>query len=238
MIDPIQAVPIVYFIKQGTIKDFGIETITGEEIVEKIVQLNEFVTPQQPSPVNNQLPEQPTQSHVVDTPSISVDTAPTVPTVNTTPSIPPIPSSSSNTQEAKAKKEELQKQLEKLRKERAERDKQDAKEREIKRRQEAKLLQEAKQDRVDKENKKYFEQIKKERLEDEAHRKKVRDQIAKDRAEKIAQRNAEKQRSSPEINVVPSSIEHANNINLNHDYSNLNIRQLDGTNLRNKFEGN
>lgn len=128
----------------------------------------------------------------------------------------------------------MQKQLENLRKERAEREKQDGKEREIKRRQEAKLLQEAKQDRVDKENKKYFDQIKKERLEDEAHRKKVREQIAKDRAEKIAQRNAEKQRS-PEINVA-SSAEFSTS-NANHEYSNLNIRQLDGTNIRSKFEG-
>ncbi|KAI9246581.1 hypothetical protein EDC94DRAFT_388431 [Helicostylum pulchrum] len=223
---PIQSVPIVYFIKQGTIRDFGIETMSSEEVVEKLIYVNEMVTPQ-PSPVSAQVSEQ------------SATNAP--PPVNIPASIPPVsvPSSipnaqsSSNAEETKAKKEELQKQLENLRKERAERDKQDAKEREIKRRQEAKLLQEAKQDRVDKENKKYFDQIKKERLEDEAHRKKVREQIAKDRAEKIAQRNAEKQRS-PEINVA-SSAEFSTS-NANHDYSNLNIRQLDGTNIRSKFE--
>ncbi|KAI8082261.1 hypothetical protein BDF21DRAFT_258728 [Thamnidium elegans] len=232
---PIQTVPIVYFIKQGTIRDFGIETMSSEEVVEKLIQVNGIVTPQ-PSPVSAQVSE---QSATNAPPPVNVP-ASTLPTSEPS-SIPPVsvPSSipnaqsSSNTEETKAKKEELQKQLENLRKERAERDKQDAKEREIKRRQEAKVLQEAKQDRVDKENKKYFDQIKKERLEDEAHRKKVREQIAKDRAEKIAQRNAEKQRS-PEINVA-SSAEFSTS-NANHDYSNLNIRQLDGTNIRSKFE--
>lgn len=134
----------------------------------------------------------------------------------------------------------MQKQLEQVRKERAEREKEDAKDREIKRRQEAKMLQEAQQSRVDKENKIYFEKIKKERQEDEAHRKRVREQIARDRAEKIAQRNAEKQRQNSTFTTLPTD-EGASSSSLNddsrHAYSNLNIRQLDGSNIRHQFEG-
>lgn len=135
----------------------------------------------------------------------------------------------------------MQQQLEQVRKERAEREKQDAKDREIKRRQEAKMLQEAKQSRVDKENKIYFEKIKKERLDDEAHRKKVREQIARDRAEKIAQRNSEKQRqnlTSPSATAPTEEGGSSSSFNNNnHVYSNLNIRQLDGSNIRHQFEG-
>lgn len=129
----------------------------------------------------------------------------------------------------------LQKQLETVRKERGEREKQEVKDREIKRRQEAKVMQEARQSRVDKENKIYFDKIKKERLQDEAHRKKVREQIATDRAEKIAQRNTERQRSLPGIHVQQNLNNPSYTAN---EFSNLNIRQLNGTNIRNKFQGN
>lgn len=132
------------------------------------------------------------------------------------------------------KKQELQKQLEQARKDRQKQEQQEAKEREIKRREEAKLMQEAKQTRVDKENKIYFDKLKKERLEDEAHRKRVREQIARDRAEKIAQRNAEKQRTAS-----PTAEANANgsSTSIYHSVSNLNIRQLDGSNIRHQFEG-
>ena len=45
LIDPTQTVPILYFIKQGTIKDFGTETITGREIIDKIATIIEVSTP-------------------------------------------------------------------------------------------------------------------------------------------------------------------------------------------------
>lgn len=103
------------------------------------------------------------------------------------------------------------------------------------------MLQEARQSRVDKENKIYFEKIKKERQDDEAHRKKVREQIARDRAEKIAQRNTEKQRqnstSSPVITPTEGGGSSSSLNNNNHAFSNLNIRQLDGSNIRHQFEG-
>lgn len=55
MIDPIQTVPILYFIKQGTIRDFAIETITGQEVIDKVRAINQVNTPiipeTQPAPV-------------------------------------------------------------------------------------------------------------------------------------------------------------------------------------------
>lgn len=134
----------------------------------------------------------------------------------------------------------LQKQLEQVRKERAEREQKEAKEREIKRRQNAKLMQEANQNKVDKENKIYFDKLKKERLEDEAHRKRVRQQIAADRAEKIARREAEKQRQDSPNSSFENENENGKTIHKSpaeFNTSHLNIRQLDGTNIRNRFEG-
>ncbi|KAK4517228.1 peroxisomal copper amine oxidase [Mucor velutinosus] len=234
---PIQTVPILYFIKQGTIRDFGIETLTGQEIVDKINTVNQISTNPAQQPVSASVPVAPATPVPAPQPPMN-DTAHIVDTA-----------SASNTgtarkaeqdDEINIKKAEMQKQLEQVRKERAEREKQDAKDREIKRRQEAKMLQEAQQSRVDKENKIYFEKIKKERQEDEAHRKRVREQIARDRAEKIAQRNAEKQRqNSTSLTTLPTE-EGASNSSLSnnshHAYSNLNIRQLDGSNIRHQFE--
>lgn len=38
--DPTQTVPILYLIKQGTIKDFGVETITSQELIDKIITVH------------------------------------------------------------------------------------------------------------------------------------------------------------------------------------------------------
>ncbi|CAO3633508.1 unnamed protein product [Mucor fragilis] len=227
---PIQTVPILYFIKQGTIRDFGIETLTSQEIADKINTVNQISTVPASAPVAPATPVPAPQSSTNDTTHVADTTS----------------ASNTNTvrkaeqdDEINTKKAEMQKQLEQVRKERAEREKEDAKDREIKRRQEAKMLQEAQQSRVDKENKIYFEKIKKERQEDEAHRKRVREQIARDRAEKIAQRNAEKQRQNSTFTTLPTD-EGASSSSLNddsrHAYSNLNIRQLDGSNIRHQFE--
>ncbi|KAG2206696.1 hypothetical protein INT47_003638 [Mucor saturninus] len=238
---PIQTVPILYFIKQGTIKDFGIDTITSDEIVEKIIQVSEMGQP----PIVAAVPDQ------LDTPSPATSRTPILPANEPVASAPASVASSSaeitstpapvtaalttETDEIKAKKAELQKQLEYVRKERAEREKNEAKAREIKRREEAKLMQEARQSRVDQENKIYFEKIKKEKLQDEAHRKKVREQIATDRAEKMASQRRERERSS--LPHLQQQEVHSNSGNSsNSEFSNLNIRQLNGTNLRNKFE--
>ncbi|GAN03127.1 UBX domain-containing protein 4-like isoform X2 [Mucor ambiguus] len=222
---PIQTVPILYFIKQGTIRDFGTETLSSQEIIDKINTVNQIST----VPVSASAPAAPATPVPASQPPTN-DTTHIADTVRRT----------EQNDETNSKKAELQKQLEQVRKERAEREKQDAKDREIKRRQEAKMLQEAQQSRVDKENKIYFEKIKKERQEDEAHRKRVREQIARDRAEKIAQRNAEKKRqnstSSTTLPTEESTSSSSLSNNSHHAYSNLNIRQLDGSNIRHQFE--
>ncbi|RCH88797.1 UBX domain-containing protein 4 [Rhizopus stolonifer] len=213
---PIQAVPILYFIRQGTIRDFGIETITSQEIIDKINATNTIQTSSVP---------------LTETSTTSAPPPQQAPTQVSTE-----PSSTVSEEQAEAKKAEMQKQLEKIRKERAEREQREAKEREIKRRQESKAMQEAQQSQTDKQNKVYFDKIKKERQEDEAHRKRVREQIARDRAEKIAQRTAEKQRlQAREIASSNNSGGNINNVN-NHEFSNLSIRQLDGSNIRHQFK--
>lgn len=71
---------------------------------------------------------------------------------------------------------------------------QQAREREIKRREDGKLAQETQQALQDKQNRLHIEKVKKERKADEEYKKKVKEQIAKDRADQIAARKAEKQR--------------------------------------------
>lgn len=236
---PIQTVPILYFIKQGTIRDFGIETLTSQEIIDKINAVNQISVVPAPQPASAPAPVAPATPVPAPQPSTN-DTTHTVDTAST--SNTDTTRKAEQNDEINAKKAEMQKQLEQMRKERAEREKQEAKDREIKRRQEAKMLQEAQQSRVDKENKIYFEKIKKERQEDEAHRRKVREQIARDRAEKIAQRNAEKQRQNSTASPTTLSTEEGAtsssslNNSSHHAYSNLNIRQLDGSNIRHQFE--
>ncbi|KAI8377371.1 hypothetical protein BD560DRAFT_390901 [Blakeslea trispora] len=200
---PVQTVPILYFIKQGTIKDFGTETISAQEIVDKIDASNKI----QP---------------------VTLTTAPTQPTYSES-----TLAESSTTSSSDDKKIEMQKQLEKVRKERMERERKEAKEREIKRRNESKAMQEAQQNRMDKENKVYFDRIKKERQEDEAHKRKVREQIARDRAEKN-QRSTEKQRSGAEEPVQHSHVKASSS--QSHEWSNLSIRQLDGSSIRHPFK--
>lgn len=226
---PTQTVPILYLIKQGTIKDFGVETVTSQELIDKIITVHGTQAAgaaSQPSVHMTNATSQQQQQQQEQSTSTSEQPI----------SVSPPPNSTAVTADEN-KKEKLQKQLEQVRKERAEREQKEAKEREIKRRQDAKSMQEANQNRVDKENKIYFDKLKKERLEDEAHRKRVRQQIAADRAEKIARREAEKQRQDSSTSSFENKNEktiHKSSAEFN--TSHLNIRQLDGTNIRHRFE--
>lgn len=94
IIDPIQTVPIIYFIKQGTIRDFGIETITSEQIVEKIIQVSEIGSQPIAVPEQTVTPSEPA-SVPVGVPVNVSSTASTTSTVST-----------ATTDEMKAKKEE------------------------------------------------------------------------------------------------------------------------------------
>ncbi|KAI9244246.1 hypothetical protein BY458DRAFT_561043 [Sporodiniella umbellata] len=127
------------------------------------------------------------------------------------------------------KKAKMQKRLDDVRRQREEKEKKEAKEREIKRRDEAKIMQEAKQTQADKENQVFMEKLRKEKKEAEEHKRKVREQIARDRAEKLAEKKKEQER---QISYVGSGCESRQN----HEFSNLNIRLLDGSTIRHQFE--
>ncbi|KAI8978128.1 hypothetical protein BDB01DRAFT_852662 [Pilobolus umbonatus] len=187
---PTLAVPIVYFIKQGTIRDFGTETVTPEQLISKITHVSQMNT--------------------------------TLPTTSDTKE-----SDTSDMSEVEKKKEALKRQLKEIRKERAEKEKEKNSTKETKRREEGRKLQDARIQRENRENKLYYDKIKKDRQQDELHRQKVKAQIARDRAEKSAQRqmmmNEQKKETSTSYSV-------------DHHHSNLNIRQLDGSNIRYRFD--
>ncbi|CEG66689.1 hypothetical protein RMATCC62417_03224 [Rhizopus microsporus] len=220
---PIQTVPILYFIRQGVIREFGTEAITKQELLEKITAAkNQTTVGQQNASLNTNTSSEASGSRTtVDTPFENQNNAST--------------NNNANVEAAAAKKAELQKRLEEARKQRAEQERQEERAREIKRRNEAKAIQEAQQMQKDKENQLYLEKIKKERKEAEEHKRRVREQIARDRAERLAERKAEKERQE----VAGSSSQQIDNTSKkrhNHEYSNLNIRLLDGTNMRHQFE--
>ncbi|KAG1463589.1 hypothetical protein G6F46_003405 [Rhizopus delemar] len=224
---PIQTVPILYFIKQGTIKDFDTETITKQELLDKIKTVYNSTHPFE-------------QQHATSSTSPSLQTSSTInATVENDVTTESNRADASNAEAIAAKKAELQKRLEEARKQREEREKMETKEKEIKRRNEAKMIQEAQQMKKDKENQIYLEKMKKERKEAEEHKRKVREQIARDREEKMAQRKANKERQELAASASSSSQrdnEMSTTKRQGYEFSNLNIRLLDGTNLRHQFE--
>ncbi|KAL9539471.1 hypothetical protein MBANPS3_010239 [Mucor bainieri] len=174
---PTYQVPVVYFIIQGTIKDYGIHNLTSEDIMDKI---NKF--------------------------SPAID---------------------------------AKKKLEDIRKKRLAEEEKQAREREIKRREDGKLAQETQQSLQDKQTKLHLEKVKQERKADEEYKKNVKEQIAKDRKDQIAARKAEKQRleeskKQQEQNSAIRSTENASSRGY-WDHSNLNIKQIDGCSLRHNF---
>ncbi|KAI8142060.1 hypothetical protein BJV82DRAFT_158774 [Fennellomyces sp. T-0311] len=218
---PTPHVPILYFIRQGTIKDFGKEDTTPEEIVAKIDKASG-------SPVPS--PTQPASSPTVSSPAVSTP-APAAAATSSSSSSSPTPANDSSNL---SKKEKLRKQMEEARKKREEKEKQEARDRETKRREDGKMMQQTREQMEDQRNKQHFAKIKKEKKEDEEHRRKIKEQIARDRAEQIAARQAAKQRSKSETSSTsprPSS-----NSSGQHNTSSISIRQLDGSTIRNKFQ--
>ena len=79
----------------------------------------------------------------------------------------------------------------------------DARDQETKRRQDGKMMQHTRDQMEDQRNKQHFAKIKKEKREDEEHRRKIKEQIARDRAEQMAARQAAKQRKSDSSSTSP-----------------------------------
>ncbi|CAO3701701.1 unnamed protein product [Rhizopus microsporus] len=205
------------------IREFGTEAITKQELLEKITSAkNQTNVGQQNASLNTSTsPEASGSRTTVDIPFENQNNAST--------------NNNANAEAAAAKKAELQKRLEEARKQRAEQERQEERAREIKRRNEAKAIQEAQQMQKDRENQLYLERIKKERKEAEEHKRRVREQIARDRAERLAERKAEKERQEA-AGSSSQQIDNTSKKRHNHEYSNLNIRLLDGTNMRHQFE--
>ncbi|KAL7332677.1 hypothetical protein PS15p_201696 [Mucor circinelloides] len=132
---------------------------------------------------------------------------------------------------------DAKKKLQDVRKKRLAEEEKQAREREIKRREDGKLAQETQQALQDKQNRLHLEKVKKERKADEEYKKKVKEQIAKDRADQIAARKAEKQRLEEHEKQEQHTTTLVGNSSSKgyYDHSNLNIKQLDGSSLRHSF---
>lgn len=65
-------------------------------------------------------------------------------------------------------------------------------------------MQKTKEELEDRQNKLYFEKLKKEKKQEEEHRKRIREQIARDRAEQLAARQAEKERRESAVSASSS----------------------------------
>ncbi|KAI8334563.1 hypothetical protein BC941DRAFT_431560 [Chlamydoabsidia padenii] len=233
---PIQRVPMVYFIKQGIIKDFAIETTTGQEIIDKVDRLDRsdsFVPP--PSTQTNIQSVAATNSPPSSS-SLPMDTRSdedTVTIANTDSNTEYLSSSSMTDMDKKAK---LKQQMEQARARRDEIEKENEKQREIKRRQDGKEAQLTKQQLQDQQNKLYFAKIKKEKQADEEHRRKIKEQIARDREEKVAERQRRLQQQKESSQPSSSSASQQSKETRHHDVCHLNVRQGDGNNIRNTFK--
>ncbi|GAN05201.1 conserved hypothetical protein [Mucor ambiguus] len=132
---------------------------------------------------------------------------------------------------------DAKKKLDDIRKKRLAQEEKQTREREIKRREDGKLAQESQQTLQDKQNRLHLEKIKQERKADEEYKKKVKEQIAKDRADQVAARKAEKQRFEESKRQEQNAIRSTGSASSEGywDHSNLNIKQLDGCSLRHNF---
>ncbi|KAI7854646.1 hypothetical protein BDC45DRAFT_507790 [Circinella umbellata] len=245
---PMPHVPILYFIKQGTIKEFGTQDTTEEELITKIDQTAatspSIGSQQQQSSSSSPLTAPPSAIGTTSTPVPGSTTTSPQSTANNdieSVNVSTTPVSSSSPDQL-ARKEKLRKQMEEARKKREEKEKQDARERELKRREDGKGMQQTRQQMEDQRNKQHFAKIKKEKKEEEEHRRKIKEQIARDRAEQIAARQAAKKKRESENDTSPSLTSPLQQRNKSpsgrqhHDSSSISIRQLDGSSIRNKFQ--
>ncbi|XP_062502398.1 UBX domain-containing protein 1-like [Corticium candelabrum] len=142
-------------------------------------------------------------------------------------------------EEKKEQQRKLQDLLKQKRADRIEREKNEEKEREKARRKGGKELAEAKQKLEIREAQKLAVQKKREQQEDALARQRVRDQIARDKAERQSKAKLEKQTAEA---TIPSSIQsvlsESKGLTIQKDYTEcrLQIRLTDGSALRNAFK--
>ncbi|ORX45073.1 UBX-domain-containing protein [Hesseltinella vesiculosa] len=200
---PTQRVPMLYFIQDGVVKDVAIETMPADELVSKLQHWTAIAQPSEPPT--------PSQSSPVD-PSI------------VTPSPQPATIDPESLQE---KKEKLKQKMEQARQKVEKKEKDEAKQRELKRRQDGKDAQKTRDHLEDEQTKRHYAKIKQDKMADEERRRKIKEKIAHDRAEQKKKRLEQLQPTPTHIPTVSSR---------SSDDCNLNIRQTDGNNIKHKFK--
>ncbi|KAL1924344.1 uncharacterized protein VTP21DRAFT_7379 [Calcarisporiella thermophila] len=243
---PVTNVPCVYMIHSGVVKDMFTGVLGETEVVERI---DRAIGTQQDESIENNAGysgasnsrEEPTLMNNSPNSSLSSIPSPASSSVST-----PLSSSiaaSTEQRPSHTDTEKLKKQIEERRKQREIEEREQKRVRELKRREEGRSLQEARKQQQELENKKLAAELKKQRQEDKEARRRVLEQLAADKAERAAMRQAEIERRQRSITPEPavagpsgkSNKENNNSSGSIHDYSNINIRLLDGSTLRNKF---
>ncbi|KAI8097469.1 uncharacterized protein BX664DRAFT_326451 [Halteromyces radiatus] len=239
---PIQRVPMVYLIKQGIIKDFAIETTSEQDFIDKVNQLTATITTTSNIPTTATPITTPATTTTLPT-NTSSSSPTTVASTSTTTNASSIERATTESEELSSqvtndtldRKARLKQQMEKARAKRDEMEKENEKQRELKRRQDGKEAETTKQQLQEQQNKIYFAKIKKEKQADEEHRRKIKEQIARDREEKIMERRKQQQQQQQTSNSSSFSSLSSSQGTKNHDTCHLNIRQVDGVNIRHKF---
>ncbi|KAI8060975.1 hypothetical protein BC940DRAFT_310802 [Gongronella butleri] len=225
---PVQRVPIVYIIHQGTIKGAAIETTAPDDIVAAIDRVAPVSDASNASVVP---PAAPAAASEAPAPSQPASTSLTSPLASST-----TPPSETMDDDKRAK---LKKKMEDARAQRAQAEKEDAKRRELKRREEGKQAQLTKDHLESEQNKRHFAKIRSEKQADEAQRRKIKEQIARDREEQKKQlaRDRENQKKQRTLHQPDTPTPMTNQAaSRSYDECHLNIRQTDGSNLRQKFK--
>ncbi|KAI8370614.1 uncharacterized protein BYT42DRAFT_617151 [Radiomyces spectabilis] len=224
---PVTLVPIIYFIQQGTIKDFGTHTISPLEVVTKINNLHSAMPVEQSSSSSTATAEPSMRAAEPFTQVSGLSPASTTAAAEPTrSSVDPSPASLSSPESNIDNKRNLQEYKDKARKQREESEKQREYEQELKRREQGKQQQQFAESWKERQDKQYFENIKQEKKQEEEYRKKIREQIAKDKAERAQTRQQTTPSNQPSVTTQDKP--RASSSHRRYDESHLSVRQLDG----------
>ncbi|CAM0141825.1 unnamed protein product [Umbelopsis sp. WA50703] len=222
--------------RAGALIDVISGQTTSNEIITRFDKASGATTNQPPLPQPASRPAgstQPVHPDTVPAVTTSIPPAPAVTNAATPPTSMQQTASATSVQE---KKDRLKKQLEEIRKKKQEDEAKNAREKEIQRRRTGQDIQLAQESHAERQRRKYAEDVKKEKLAEAEHRRKLREQIESDKRERAAQRQREieerqKGNNSP-TSKSPSTSASASKCSV----CNLNIRQLDGSQIRKQFE--
>ncbi|KAH8551940.1 hypothetical protein BGW37DRAFT_520210 [Umbelopsis sp. PMI_123] len=224
---PIHRYPSLFFLKAGVIVDVitGSDT-SSAEITNKFDKAVAHSVTQPPAPQPVARPAAPTS-----TPPAPEPTGVSSPTVTESAS-----TAAQTPLSAAEKKEALKKKLELARKKRAEEEEKNKREKEIQRRRTGQEIQAAQESHEERQRRKYAEEVKKERKAEEEHRRQLREQIESDKRERAAQRQREiEERQKSNSTPLSNATSTASSSKSTTTVCNLNVRQLDGSQIRKQF---